>query len=256
MKPMTSWLVFKSAHEWLVTKRPMTTDDDEQPTPFDQGESAECPVRSQSDRGDSAERSESAGTLLQDVSAREGSGQAALKVSHTLPGAGDLALTLAVEPRSNQCREPIRCGLLELLSPVRHAASFLAAQLAGLCTGDIRIRPGLAGRLGRALAEIAVVACFLLFHQAVVLDHQRAGGQVVAAGAVAADEQRLEPLRGLDVQVMCRLVPDRPARDLAAAEQVGAHPSTLLTRPAFPVLFPVLAPEKPPDGEPPPGVGL
>ncbi|MGO8902874.1 MAG: hypothetical protein ACLQU5_31710, partial [Isosphaeraceae bacterium] len=63
-----------------------------------------------------------------------------------------------------------------------------------------------------------------------------------------ADEQRLEPLRGLDVQVMSRLVPDRPARDLAAAEQVGTHPSTLLTRPAFPVLFPVLAPEKPPDG--------
>ncbi len=183
-------------------------------------------------------------------------GQAALKVSHTLPGAGDLALTLAVEPRSNQCREPIRCGLLELLSPVRHAASFLAAQLAGLCTGDIRIRPGLAGGPGRALAEIAVVACFLLFHQAVVVDHQRAGGQVVAAGAVAADEQRLEPLRGLDVQVMSRLVPDRPARDLAAAEQVGTHPSTLLTRPAFPVLFPVLAPEKPPDAEPPPRVGI
>ena len=258
-----------------------TGDDDDFPPGFDRSVFAECPgqspsagarqepgppenqtvtgqVRSPSDRGDCAEKSASAGALLRDVPAREGSGQAALKVSQPLPGAGDpaLTLTLAVEPLSDQCREPIQRGLLELLSPVRHAASFLAAQLAGLCTGDIRIRPGLAGGPGRALAEIAVVACFLLVHQAVVVDHQRAGGQVVPAGAVAADEQRLEPLRGLDVQVMSRLVPDRPARDLAAAEQVGAHPSTLLTRPAFPVLFPVLAPEKPPDGEPPPGVGL
>ena len=33
------------------------------------------------------------------------------------------------------------------------------------------------------------MACLLLFHQAVVLDDQRAGGHVVQAGAVAADEQ-------------------------------------------------------------------
>ena len=256
LEPVTTQTKSQRYLDAVARLRAMITADDEYRIPFDQGESAEGPVRSQSDRGDSAERSESAGTLLQDVSARAGSGQAALKVSQPLPGAGDLAPTLAVEPRSNPCREPIRRGLLELLSPVRHAASFLAARLAGLCTGDIRIRPGLAAGPGRALAEIAVVACFLLFHQAVVVDHQRAGGQVVAAGAVAADEQRLEPLRGLDVQVMSRLVPDRTARDLAAAEQVGTHPSTHLTRPAFPVLFPVLAPERPPDGEPPPRVGI
>ena len=54
------------------------------------------------------------------------------------------------------------------------------------------------------------MACLLLFHQAVVRDDQRAGGHIVQAGAVAADEQpgsqvvrqrRLEPLQGLDIQV-------------------------------------------------------
>ena len=90
--------------------------------------------------------------------------------------------------------------LLELFNPARHAVrlqAFVDAQLAGLFTGNIRgfaagiirVRPRLAGGLGRTLAEIAVVACLLLFHQAVVLDDQRAGGHVVQAGAVEADEQ-------------------------------------------------------------------
>ncbi len=118
--------------------------------------------------------------------------------------------------------------------------------------------------LGRALAEIAVVACLLLFHQAVVLDDQRASGHVVQAGAGAADEQhgsqvvrqqRLEPLQGLDIQVTGRLIPDQPAGDLVAAEvvagQAGAHPRTLVTRSTFPGFYPVLAPERPPDGKPP-----
>ncbi len=50
----------------------------------------------------------------------------------------------------------------------------------------------------------------------------------------------------------CSVLP----RDLisveVAAEQVGARPQTLLTRRTFPVLYPVLAPERPPDGEPTP----
>ena len=109
------------------------------------------------------------------------------------------------------------------------------------------------------------MACFLLFHQAVVLDDQRAGGHVVQAGAVAADEQhgsqlvrqqRLEPLQGLDIQVMGQLIPDQPAGDLVAGEvvagQAGAHPGTLVTRLTFPELYPVLAPERPPDGKPAP----
>ena len=167
-------------------------------------------------------------------------------------------------------------ALLELFNPARHAVrlmAFVDAQLAGLFTGNIRgflagiirVRPRLAGGLGRALAEIAVVACFLLFHQAVVLDDQRAGGHVVQAGAVAADEQpgsqvvrqqRLEPLQGLDLQVMGQLIPDQPAGDLVAGEvvagQAGAHPGTLVTRSRFPELYPVLAPERPPDGKPAP----
>ncbi len=106
---------------------------------------------------------------------------------------------------------------------------------AALLPGSSGSGPRLAGGLGRTLAEIAVVACLLLFHQAVVLDDQRAGGHVVQAGAVAADEQhgslvvrqqRLEPLQGLDIQVMGQLVPDQPAGDLVAGEvaagQAGA----------------------------------
>ncbi len=151
--------------------------------------------------------------------------------------------------------------------------AFVDAQLAGLFTGNIRgfaagiirVRPRLAGGLGRALAEIAVVACLLLFHQAVVRDDQRAGGHVVQAVAVAADEQhgsqvvrqrRLEPLQGLDIQVMGQLIADQPAGDLVAGEvvagQAGAHPGTLVTRSRFPELYPVLAPERPPDGKPAP----
>ena len=109
------------------------------------------------------------------------------------------------------------------------------------------------------------MACLLLFHQAVVLDDQRAGGHVVQAGAVAADEQhgfhvvhrqRPEPLQGLDIQVMGQLIPDQLASDLVAGEvvagQARAQPRTLVTRSTFPELYPVLAPERPPDGKPAP----
>ncbi len=149
----------------------------------------------------------------------------------------------------------------------------LTAQLAGLSTGNIRgflpgnirIRPRLAGGLGRALAEIAVVACFLLFHQAVVLDDQRADGHVVQAGAGAADEQhgsQVGPPATTRAAAGSRypghgpLIPDQLARDLVAGEvvagQAGAHPRTLVTRSRFPGFYPVLAPERPPDGTPSP----
>ena len=211
-----------------------------------------------------------------DVPAHAGSGQVALQAAQADLPAGDLVTTLAVERPSGQRSVPIPSGLLELFNPARHAVrlkAFVAAQLAGLFTGNIRgfpagiirVRPRLAGGLGRALAEVAVVACLLLFHQAVVLDDQRAGGHVVQAGAVAADEQhgsqvvrqqRLEPLQGLDIQVMGQLIPDQPAGDLVAGEvvagQAGAHPGTLVTRSTFPELYPVLAPERPPDGKPAP----
>ncbi len=246
------------------------------------------------------EKAESTGTLFQDVPAHAGSGHNSLATSHSplatfqdVPaheGGGQVALqaaqadlpaadpgtTLAVERPSAQRSVPIPSALLELFNPARHAVrlqAFVDAQLAGLFTGNIRgfaaaiirVRPRLAGGLGRTLAEIAVVACLLLFHQAVVLDDQRAGGHVVQAGAGAADEQhgsqvvrqqRLEPLQGLDIQVMGQLMADQPAGDLVAGEvmagQAGAHPGTLVTRSTFPELYPVLAPERPPDGEPTP----
>ncbi len=266
----------------------------------DQGKAAESPERSQSDPCHVNEQAESTGALFQDVPAQAGSGHNSLATRHSplatfqdvpahagggqvalqaaqadLP-AGDPGTTLAVERPSGQRSVPIPSALLELFNPARHAVrlqAFVDAQLAGLFTGNIRgfaagiirVRPRLAGGLGRALAEIAVVACLLLFHQAVVLDDQRAGGHVVQAGAVAADEQhgsqvvrqqRLEPLQGLDIQVMGQLIPDQPAGDLVASEvvagQAGAHPGTLVTRSTFPELYPVLAPERPPDGKPAP----
>ena len=266
----------------------------------DQGKAAESPERSQSDPCHVNEQAESTGALFQDVPAqagsghnslatrhsplatfqdvpaRVGSGQVALQAAQADLPAGDPGTTLAVERPSGQRGAPILRGLLELFNPARHAVrlkAFLEVRLAGLSTGNnrgflpgnIRIRPRLAGGIGRALAEIAVVACFLLFHQAVVLDDQRADGHVVQAGAVAADEQhgsqvvrqqRLEPLQGLDIQVMGRLVPDQLAGDLVAGEvaagQAGAHPGTLVTGSTFPGFYPVLAPERPPDGEPAP----
>ena len=269
--------------------------DSEDPDPVDQGKAAQSPERSQSGPGEWKEKAESTGTLFQDVPAHPGSGQVALKAAQVDLPAGDPGTTLAVERPSGQRSAPIPRGLLELFNPARHAVRLMAfvaerarampwagllRPLQGLSASHIRtLRLGLPAApkghhnlargnassegLGRALAEIAVVACFLLFHRAVVLDNQRAGGHVVQAGAVAADEQhgsqlvrqqRLEPLQGLDIQVMGQLIPDQPAGDLVAGEVVaghaGAHPRTLVTRSTFPGLYPVLAPERPPDGKP------
>ena len=235
----------------------------------EQDKAAESAGPSPSGPGEWKETVQSASTLLQDVPAHAGSGQVALQAAEADLPAGDLVTTLAVEQPFGQRSAPILHGLLELFNPARHAVrlqAFVDAQLAGLLSGNIhgfaagiiRVRPRLAGGLGRTLAEIAVVACLLLFHQAVVLDDQRAGGHVVQAGAVAADEQhgslvvrqqRPEPLQGLDIQVMGRLRPDQPAGDLVAGEvvagQAGAHPRTLVTRSRFPELYPVLAPVNP-----------
>src|SRR5271166_4686528 len=240
----------------------------------DQGEASESPERSRSDPGDRAEKAESTGKLSQAVPAPIGSAQVALKVPRTLPRAGDRDAISAVERRLGHRDVPILHGLLELFHPARHAArllAFLAAQLAGLFTGgirrflpgNIRIRPRFGHGLGRTLAEIVAVALFLLFHQAIVLDHQRAGDHVVQAAAVVADgqhgslivhQQRLDQLQGLDIQVMGQLVHDQlPPNWVSvevAAEQAGALPRTLLPRCALSVLSPVLAPKGDPDGKP------
>jgi hypothetical protein len=54
---------------------------------------------------------------------------------------------------------------------------------------------------------------------------------------------------------MDRLDPDLLPRGQVAVEvapgQADAHPPTMWPMPAFRVLFPVLAPERPPDGSPP-----
>ena len=268
--------VAKQTDDGSVLEALADDDDSELPAPVDQSKASECLERSRSDPCYVNEKVESAGKLFQGVPARVGSGQVALKVLQTLLRAGDLVPILAVERRFGHRRVQILRGLLELFNPARHAVQllgFLEAQLAGLFTGgirrflpgNIRIRPRLGGRLRGALAEIVVVASFILFHQAVVLDIQRAGDHVVQEGAVVADEQqgslvvlqqRLEQLQGLDIQVVGRLVHDQLPRDLisveVAAEQVGAHPQTSLTRSTFPVLFPELAPERPPDGKPTP----
>ncbi len=266
----------------------------------DQGKAAESPQRSQSDPCHVNEQAESTGALFQDVPAQAGSGHNSLATRHSplatfqdVPAPQVAARSRSRPPRRifppaisarpwrwNDCPASTAprssSALLELFNPARHAVrlkAFLAAHRAGLFTrnirgflpGIIRIRPRLAGGLGRALAEIAVVGCFLLFHQTVVLDDQRAGGHVVQAVAVAADEQhgsqlvrqqRLEPLQGLDIQVMGQLIPDQPAGDLVAGEivagQAAHHPRTLATRSTFPGFYPVLAPERPPDGKPAP----
>ena len=50
----------------------------------------------------------------------------------------------------------------------------------------------------------------------------------------------------------CSVLPRDLVSVEVAAEQVGAHSQPLLTRSTFPVIFPVLAPERPPDGKPTP----
>ena len=237
--------VAKQTDDGSVLEALADDDDSELPAPVDQSKASECLERSRSDPCYVNEKVESAGKLFQGVPAHVGSGQVALKVLQTLLRAGDLVPILAVERRFGHRRVQILRGLLELFNPARHAVQllgFLEAQLAGLFTGgirrflpgNIRIRPRLGGRLRPALAEIVVVASFILFHQAVVLDIQRAGDHVVQEGAVVADEQhgslvvlqqRLEQLQGLDIQVIGRLVHDQLPRDLVsvevAAEQVA-----------------------------------
>jgi len=241
----------------------------------EQAKAAGCAERLPSDPGAGIVGAGAAGTLFQGLPAGAGSGQAALEVPQTALHAADLVPTLAVQRPSDQRLVPVARHLLELFNPARRAVQLLAllpARLAGLFTGDIRrlvpgdfrIRPGLAGGPGRALAEIAFVVGFLLYHQAVVLDYQRAGGHDVPSGAVAANEhhrslvvrrQQFEPLQVLDIEFMGRLVPDRLARDRVAVEQVVARPRTMLTRSTFPVHYPVLAPERPTAGDPPPRAG-
>src|SRR5208337_1649260 len=87
-----------------------------------------------------------------------------------------------------------------------------------------------------ALAEIIVVATFILLHLPVVLDDQRAGDHVVEEGAVVADEQhgslvvhqqRLEQFQRLDIQVIGRLVHDQHVR--GPGEQLGQEQAAALS---------------------------
>ena len=195
-------------------------EDGDWPTPFEKCKAAECPLKLGSESWMRNQNIESAGTLCQcDPASVVAGGQAALEVPQALSRAGDL----------------------ERLHPARYVVRFLAfleAQLAGLFT---------ASRLRGALAQTAVVAALLLVHQAVVHDHQRAGGHVVPQGTVAADEHQAP-----EVQVMGRLAFDQlPCDPLAvevAARHAGAQSRIVSIRPTFPELFPVLAPERPPDG--------
>src|SRR5271166_1313631 len=123
--------------------------------------------------------------------------------------------------------------------------AFLAAQLAGLFTGDIRrflcgslrIRPRSGHGLSAALAAIGVVAFFMLSYQAVVVDHQGACDHVVRQAAVVADQQD-----GSQV-VHQERSENRSHVRAVVARQADDPPATLLTRPTLSVLSPVLAPK-------------
>ena len=130
---------------------------------------------------------------FQDVPAHAGSGQVALQAAQVDLPAGDLVTTLAVERPSGQ-RARRSCAVFSsssirpgMLSGSRRSLKFglrdcpletSAAFLPGSSGSGPEWQAGSAGA-----AEIAVVACLLLFHQAVVVDDQRAGGHVVQAGA-------------------------------------------------------------------------
>jgi hypothetical protein len=194
-------------------------DDEDFPPPMEKCMAAECPLKPWGESWKGNQNVESAGTLCQCDPASVAGGQAAVEVPQALSRAGDL----------------------ERFHPARYVVqlmAFLEAQLAGLFTG---------GRLRGALAQTAVVAALLLVHQAVVHDHQRAGGHVVPQGTVAADEHQAP-----EVQVMGRLAFDQlpcdPVAVEVAARHAGAQPRIVSIRPRFPELFPVLAPERPPDG--------
>ena len=228
-EPSIAW--FKMVHERLeppagkpdnmaVLNALAALDDDEDfPRSIEKCKAAECPLKPGSESWKRSQNVESAGTLCQGDPASAVSGQAALEVPQALSRAGEL----------------------ERFHPARYVVqllAFLEAQLAGLFTG---------GRLRGAAAQMAVVAALLLFHQAVVLDHQRAGGHVVPQGTVAADDHQAP-----EVQVMGRLAFDQLHCDPVAVEVAARHADgqsrIVSIRPTFPELFPVLAPERPPDG--------
>ncbi len=194
-------------------------DDEDFPPPMEKCMAADCPLKPW------GESRKGSGTLSQPTPlcqcdpASVAGGQAALEVPQALSRAGDL----------------------ERFHPARYVVqllAFLEAQLAG---------PFTAGRLRGALAQMAIVAALLLVHQAVVHDHQRAGGHVVSQGTVVADEHQSP-----GVQVVGRLAFDQlpcdPVAVEVAARHAGAQSRIVSIRPTFPVLFPVLAPERPPDG--------
>ncbi len=133
-------------------------DDEDDPPPVEKCKAADCPLKPW---GESRQRGwyvESAGTPCQCDPASAAGGQAVVVVPQALARAGDL----------------------ERFHPARYVVQLLAfieAQLAARFTG---------GRLRGALAQMAIVAALLLVHQAVVFDHQHAGGHVVPQGTVAA----------------------------------------------------------------------
>ena len=194
-------------------------DGDEPPTVEQCRAAADCPLKPWSESWKRNQNVESADPLCQCDPASVAGGQAAVVVPQALARAGDL----------------------ERFHPARYVVrllAFLEAQLAGLFTG---------GRLRGALARMAVVAALLLVHQAVVLDHQRAGGHVAVQGTVTANQHQAP-----GVQVMGRLaldqLPGDPVAVEVAAGHAGAQSRIVSIRPTFPVRYPVLAPERPPDG--------
>ncbi len=248
----------------------LDSDERERLAQLDQNKASECPEPSRSDRCDCNQKAESAGELFRGVPARVDSGQVALKDIQTPPRAGDLVTTLAVERPFCHRDEQILHGLLELFNPARHALqllAFLETQLAGLFTGGvrrflpthIRIRPRLGDGPRRALAGMVVVACFILFHQAIVLDHQSARDHVEVVRAAWGVEREAWSVDREAWSVRPEAGAFTRPRMANPCPTLNATRSTLhaprfefrsaLAGSLLPVLYPVLAPERPPDGQ-------
>ncbi len=62
----------------------------------------------------------------------------------------------------------------------------------------------------------------------VATSFRRGGAADEQPGSQVVRQQRLEPLQGLDIQVVGRLIPDQPAGDLVAGEVVAGQAGATL----------------------------
>jgi hypothetical protein len=99
---------------------------------------------------------------------------------------------------------------------------------------------------------MVVVACFILFHQAIVLDHQSARDHVAVVRAAWGVEREAWSVRP-EAGAFTRPRMANPCPTLNATRSTLHAPRfefrSALAGSLLPVLYPVLAPERPPDGQ-------